>query len=63
MMFIDCPGNVVLMPFTNDVLEAAEIAKREGGRLRLALAPGSTTDPMDGCIQLADFRAAHKGKP
>lgn len=58
MMFIDLPdGKTTLMPFTNDVLEAARMAKKEKGRLRLVVSRHmSTSDPMVGCQQLCDYR-------
>ena len=58
MMFIDHPDGVtVSMPFTNDVLEAAERAKEIGGRLRLVVSGSlDTRDPAIGCIVLGDYR-------
>lgn len=56
-MFIDLPDGSVLMPFTEDVLEAATIAKNESGRLRLVVNRSmDSNDPMVGCIQLCDYR-------
>ncbi len=57
MMFIDLPDGTTLMTFTNDVLEAAAIAREKQGRLRIPVSREmSTTDRMVGCKELADFR-------
>ena len=58
MLFIDCKdGSTIMLVGGQNVLEAAEIAKKEGGRLRVVINPlSSTTDMMDGCIQLGDWR-------
>ena len=63
MMCIDCnDGSTIILLGRQDVLDAAEIAREKGGRLRLVISPlCSTTNMMDGCIQLGDWREKAKG--
>jgi hypothetical protein len=66
MFFIDLPDGSVMVPF--DVERVFETAKKLQGRVR-AIAPGragmvmSTTDPMAGCVQLADYRPKGQAAP
>ena len=50
-------GRTIILVGGQNALEAAEIAKREHGRLRLLISLGSSTsDAMSGCIELGDWR-------
>lgn len=61
MYFIDCADNVVLVPMTDDVNVALQVAKAHNGRLRVVVEALCTTDVMMGCKQLADFRDTPDG--
>ena len=58
MMCIDCSdGRTIILVGGQNVLQAAEIAQKEHGRLRLVITPlCSTTNMMEGCVELGDWR-------
>jgi len=65
VIFIDCLDGTTLVPFMRDILKAAEIAKREKGRLRVPLGAlkdvgGDTRAMAVGCLVLGDYREETK---
>jgi ABC-type branched-subunit amino acid transport system substrate-binding protein len=58
MMAIDLKdGSTIILVGGQDVLQAAEIAREKQGRLRVVVSNSmSTSDPMQGCVQLGDWR-------
>jgi hypothetical protein len=59
MMCIDkSNGETIILLGKQNILEAAEIAKRERGRLRIVISNSSMSiaEPMMGCMELGDWR-------
>ncbi len=58
LMFIDMPDGSVVIPTTGTILDAAELARSSGGRLRIpdGTRNMATNDATVGCTVLGDWR-------